>query len=90
MGEVADIVLGFDDVDSYVKRNVPYLGAAVGRSANRIGGASFNIDGATYTLAKNVGNNHLHGGIVGFDKVSVFSYCASLVLVSNVGTVFIF
>ncbi|KAI8440827.1 hypothetical protein MSG28_009139 [Choristoneura fumiferana] len=67
---VADIVLGFDDVDSYIKRNIPYLGAAVGRSANRIGGASFNIDGVTYNLAKNIGKNHLHGGIVGFDKVN--------------------
>ncbi|XP_073954813.1 galactose mutarotase-like [Choristoneura fumiferana] len=70
LGEVADIVLGFDDVDSYIKRNIPYLGAAVGRSANRIGGASFNIDGVTYNLAKNIGKNHLHGGIVGFDKVN--------------------
>lgn len=71
---MADIVLGFDDVDSYIARNVPYLGAAVGRCANRIGGASFDIDGVTYNLAKNIGKNHLHGGIVGFDKVGVFTY----------------
>lgn len=66
-----DVVLGFDDLDSYVSRNTPYLGAAVGRCANRIGFASFDIDGHTYGLAKNAAKeHHLHGGLVGFDKVS--------------------
>lgn len=66
-----DVVLGFDDLDSYVSRNTPYLGAAVGRCANRIGFASFEIDGQKYGLAKNVAKeHHLHGGLVGFDKVS--------------------
>ncbi|XP_049878813.1 galactose mutarotase isoform X1 [Pectinophora gossypiella] len=69
-GEITDIVLGFDDLDGYVTRNTPYFGAAIGRCANRIGGATFDIDGATYNVAKNIGNNHLHGGIVGFDKVN--------------------
>ncbi|XP_072945505.1 galactose mutarotase [Epargyreus clarus] len=69
-GEINDVVLGFDDINGYVNRNTPYLGATVGRCANRIGGASFQIDGATYELAKNVGIDHLHGGIVGFDKVN--------------------
>ncbi|CAB3252581.1 unnamed protein product [Arctia plantaginis] len=65
-----DVVLGFDDLDSYVSRNTPYLGAAVGRCANRIGHASFEIDGNTYGLAKNVAKeHHLHGGLVGFDKM---------------------
>lgn len=68
-GVKKDIVLGFDDLEGYVKRNTPYLGATVGRCANRIGKASFEIDGKTYTLAMNVGKDHLHGGIVGFDKV---------------------
>ncbi|KAG7304760.1 hypothetical protein JYU34_010116 [Plutella xylostella] len=68
-GITSDVVLGFDDLDSYVKRNVPYLGATVGRCANRIGRGQYQIDGASYQVAKNIGDNHLHGGIVGFDKV---------------------
>ncbi|RVE51845.1 hypothetical protein evm_003465 [Chilo suppressalis] len=69
-GVIDDVILGFDDLDGYVNRNSPYLGSTVGRCANRIGGASFDIDGVTYQLAKNVDTNHLHGGIVGFDKVN--------------------
>lgn len=65
----SDVVLGFDDVDSYVKRNTAHFGGAIGRCANRIGGASFEIDGVKYQLAKNVGEDHLHGGIIGFDQV---------------------
>ncbi|XP_045504803.1 galactose mutarotase-like [Colias croceus] len=65
-----DVVLGFDNLDGYVTRNSPYLGATVGRCANRIGGAEFQIDSKTYIVAKNIGNDHLHGGIVGFDKVN--------------------
>ncbi|XP_075981888.1 galactose mutarotase-like [Anticarsia gemmatalis] len=69
-GIVKDVVLGFDDLESYVSRNTPYLGAAVGRCANRIANATFDIDGKTYGLAKNIAeNHHLHGGLVGFDKV---------------------
>lgn len=68
-GATTDVVLGFDDIEGYVNRNFPYLGATVGRCANRIGGASFQIDGVTYSVAKNIGNDHLHGGLVGFDKV---------------------
>ncbi|XP_039748310.1 galactose mutarotase-like [Pararge aegeria] len=69
-GILSDVVLGFDDLDSYVSRNDPHLGSTVGRCANRIGGASFQIDGFTYQLAKNIGKDHLHGGIIGFDKVN--------------------
>ncbi|CAG9571897.1 unnamed protein product [Danaus chrysippus] len=69
-GDIVDVVLGFDDLDGYVNRNTPYLGATVGRCANRIGGASFNIDGIEYKLAKNVGQDHLHGGIIGFNKAN--------------------
>ncbi|XP_013192719.1 galactose mutarotase [Amyelois transitella] len=69
-GIYKDIVLGFDDLQSYTTRNVPYLGAAVGRCANRIGGARFKLDGVSYQLAKNIGENHLHGGVRGFDKVN--------------------
>ncbi|CAK1588995.1 unnamed protein product [Parnassius mnemosyne] len=70
-GQLKDVVLGFDDLQGYVDRNTPYLGAMVGRCANRIRGASFQIDGVMYQLAKNLsGHDHLHGGIVGFDKVN--------------------
>lgn len=69
-GVVKDVVLGFDDLEGYVNRNKPYLGATVGRCANRIGNASFEIDGKTYPLAtNNLNKHHLHGGVVGFDKV---------------------
>lgn len=66
-GKVADVVLGYDKLDGY-ENGKAYFGATVGRYANRIGGGKFSIDGKTYTLAKNDGNNTLHGGIVGFNK----------------------
>ncbi|MCX6250989.1 MAG: galactose mutarotase [Bacteroidetes bacterium] len=67
-GKPGDIVLGYDSVEQYVA-NSPYFGAIVGRYANRIDKGKFTLDGKTYTLAKNNGNNALHGGIKGFDKV---------------------
>jgi aldose 1-epimerase len=67
-GTPGDIVLGFDRLEGYL-RGHPYFGAIVGRYGNRIGGATFALDGQTYTLAKNNGPNHLHGGVKGFDKV---------------------
>lgn len=63
-GKVADVLLGFPDAQGYAS-NKPYFGALVGRCANRIAGASFALDGATYRLDRNDGNNHLHGGLVG-------------------------
>jgi aldose 1-epimerase len=66
-GKVADVVLGYDNADGYVN-DKSYLGALVGRYGNRIGHAQFVIDGKTYTLAKNNGDNSLHGGIKGFNK----------------------
>ena len=72
-GVVDNIVLGFDSLDTYTNaayiKGCPYLGAIVGRYGNRIAGGEFSLDGKKYTLAKNNGANHLHGGIVGFDKV---------------------
>ena len=69
-GKFADIVLGFNDIESYVKTaNAPYLGAVVGRYGNRIAKGEFSLDGKKYSLAKNNGPNHLHGGNAGFDKV---------------------
>lgn len=67
-GKQGDIVLGYDSLEGYLKNN-PYFGAIVGRYANRISGGQFTLDGTNYTLAKNNGNNHLHGGDKGFDKV---------------------
>jgi len=66
-GEFADITLGYDDLKGYLEET-PYFGATVGRYANRIKGAAFTLNGKEYHLAKNNNNNHLHGGIKGFDK----------------------
>jgi aldose 1-epimerase len=66
-GKLGDVVLGYDSLDGYVT-NPAYLGALVGRYANRIGKAQFTLDGKTYTLAANNKPNSLHGGVKGFDK----------------------
>ncbi len=62
-----DVLLGYDDVRSY-EENDGYLGAFVGRVANRIAGGRFCLAGAEYALACNNGPNHLHGGLDGFDR----------------------
>lgn len=67
-GNLGDIVLGFSTVADYVK-NSPYYGCIVGRYGNRIGKAKFSLDGQEYALAANNGENSLHGGVKGFDKV---------------------
>ena len=66
-GKAADIVLGYDTLDGY-ENGTSYFGATVGRYGNRIASGKFSIDGKTYTLPKNNGENTLHGGIVGFNK----------------------
>jgi len=66
-GKVADVVLGYDDVKDH-ESGKAYFGATVGRYANRIAHGEFTLNGATYTLAKNDGENHLHGGVRGFSK----------------------
>jgi aldose 1-epimerase len=66
-GNPGDVVLGFDKLQGYLDGH-PYFGCIVGRFANRIAGAKFELDGKTYRLTKNNGENHLHGGISGFDK----------------------
>lgn len=68
-GSFADIVLGYDNLDDYIKNNSPYFGAIVGRFAGRIAKGKFTLKGVEYKLATNDGPNHLHGGIKGFDKV---------------------
>lgn len=66
-GKLGDVVLGFDNLEAYVKGH-PYFGCITGRVANRIANGKFTLDGKEYTLAVNNGPNHLHGGIKGFDK----------------------
>ncbi|MFC4331916.1 aldose epimerase family protein [Streptomyces andamanensis] len=67
-GRTADVVLGFPSVDGYLAHPEPYLGALIGRYANRIEGGRFALDGRTYTVTPNEGANTLHGGARGFDK----------------------
>ena len=67
-GKLDDITLGYDDLSGYIKNN-PYFGVIAGRYANRIAKGRFTLDGTTYQLATNNGENHLHGGVKGFDKV---------------------
>lgn len=67
-GVFADVVLGYDTLEAYERRN-PFFGALVGRFANRLAHGTFTLDGREYALATNNGPNHLHGGVRGFDKV---------------------
>ena len=67
-GSYEDIVLGFDNLSDY-ESSSPYFGALIGRYGNRIKEGKFSLDGVDYTLEVNNGENHLHGGVKGFDKV---------------------
>ena len=66
-GAMADIVCGFDTIEGYCKSD-GYYGAVIGRVCNRIGGASFTLDGVSYRVSANEGSNQLHGGFSGLDK----------------------
>ncbi len=72
-GALGEVVLGFDNIDGYQNdtymKSMPYFGGVVGRYGNRIAKGKFSIDGQQYQLATNNGENHLHGGNKGFDKV---------------------
>ena len=69
-GNFADVALGYDRLEDYVNAlEKPYFGAIVGRVGNRIAKGKFKIDGVEYDLKINNGPNHLHGGLIGFDKV---------------------
>lgn len=67
-GLMKDIVLGYNQLESYLGDS-PYFGALIGRYGNRIGQARFTLNGQEYKLAENEGENNLHGGNRGFDKV---------------------
>ena len=66
-GKVEDVVLGYDSIEGYLT-NKAFFGATIGRYGNRIGHGTFTLDGKTYTLPKNDGDNTLHGGPEGFNK----------------------
>jgi len=68
-GDLGDVVLGFDNLADYEQRS-PYFGALIGRYGNRIANGKFSLDGYEYELATNNLGNHLHGGLIGFDKVN--------------------
>lgn len=67
-GQLADVVLGFSNIDQYLETH-PYFGAIIGRYGNRIANGKFTLDNHDFTLIQNNGKNHLHGGTKGFDKV---------------------
>jgi aldose 1-epimerase len=68
-GSREDVVLGFDSLSGYLDKDNPYIGALVGRFANRIDHAKFTLDGKVYSVSANDHGNSLHGGWKGFDKV---------------------
>lgn len=67
-GKLGDVVLGYDSVGDYEK-HTSFFGSLIGRYANRIGRGKYSLGGREYTLAKNNGENHLHGGVKGYDRV---------------------
>jgi aldose 1-epimerase len=66
-GRTANVTLAHPDLAGWEK-NTTFFGCIVGRAANRIRGGRFDLDGRQYTLARNIGENHLHGGLKGFEK----------------------
>lgn len=68
-GEATDVVVGFKDIDGYLKTTEPYFGATIGRYGNRIAGGKFKLDGIEYQIPLNNGQNALHGGKKGFQDV---------------------
>ena len=68
-GKMADVVQGFSSIHDYLNAKGPYFGALIGRSGNRIAKGRCVVDGKTLVLATNNGENHLHGGKVGFNAV---------------------
>lgn len=71
-GQIENIVCGFEKLDDYLNDfylgNYPYFGSIIGRYANRIAKGKYRINGVNYSGAINNGGNHLHGGLIGFDR----------------------
>jgi aldose 1-epimerase len=67
-GKIADVILGYDNLEGYINGNA-FMGGIVGRYGNRINKGQFVLDGKKYQVTVNNGNNHLHGGVKGFHKV---------------------
>ncbi|WP_346857722.1 aldose epimerase family protein [uncultured Draconibacterium sp.] len=71
-GSIENVVCGFDKLETYISEeylgSYPYFGAIIGRFGNRIAKGHLEIEGKTYEMAINNGPNHLHGGLVGFDR----------------------
>lgn len=67
-GNLGEVCLGQDSAEGYARRDIGYMGGTVGRYANRIGGAAFEMDGIRYPITANEGRNTLHGGRDGFDQ----------------------
>jgi aldose 1-epimerase len=68
-GAMGDVVTGFESLDGFLQKGVPYFGALIGRYGNRIANGKFTLDGKEYKLAGNNNGNSLHGGNKGYDKV---------------------
>lgn len=71
VGQLNDVVLGFDTLEGYLAITSfenPYFGATIGRTSNRVREGRFTLNGEQIQLSLNDGNNHLHGGFMGFDK----------------------
>ena len=66
-GDLENVVLGYDDLEEYLKDEY-YLGAVIGRYGNRIASGTFSLNSKQYQLTKNLGDNHLHGGEMGFNS----------------------
>ncbi|XP_012058042.1 PREDICTED: aldose 1-epimerase-like [Atta cephalotes] len=85
-GNIADVVLGFDNIEGYLSSENPYFGATIGRVANRIGKATFVVDGQRYNVSKNSGENSLHGGTHGWSSkvwnATIQDDCVVMTLVS--------
>jgi len=69
LGNYEDIVLGHPNIDDYLISKEKYFGALIGRYGNRIANGKFSLEGKEYSLARNNGDNHLHGGNRGYDSV---------------------
>lgn len=69
-GKLADVAVGYENIDRYINfKGERFMGPIVGPVANRIGGASFELDGETFTLPQNDNGNTLHGGLIGLDRL---------------------